>query len=92
MWDIRTVDKAYIGTDPTEVTNFATDRIDLTRTGITFDEVMPILRTEMNTQKARYDTTITALNKEIDAGQRPGVDQVMSTTIRRSWPSCSRTL
>jgi mono/diheme cytochrome c family protein len=77
MWDIRTVDKAYIGTDPTEVTNFAKDRIDLTRTGITFDEVMPMLRTEMNTQKARYDATIAALNKEIAVGQRPGVDHAM---------------
>jgi len=77
MWDIRTVDKAYIGTDPTEVDNFSNDRIDLTRSGITFDDVMPILKTEMNTQKARYDATISALKKEIAAGSRPGVDQAM---------------
>jgi hypothetical protein len=77
MWDIRTVDKAYIGTDPTEVNNFSNDRIDLTRTGITFDDVMPILKTEMNTQKARYDATILDLKKEIAAGLRPGVDQAM---------------
>jgi hypothetical protein len=39
--------------------------------------VMPILKTEMNTQKARYDATISDLKKEIAAGQRPGVDQAM---------------
>ncbi|HEV2487155.1 MAG TPA: di-heme-cytochrome C peroxidase [Terracidiphilus sp.] len=77
MWDIRTVDKDFVGTDPTEANNFFNYRIDLTRTGITVDEVMPMLKTEMDTQKARYAVLIPALKKEIAAGKRPGVDQAM---------------
>ncbi len=77
MWDIRTVDKAYVGTDPTEADNFLHYSVDLTRTGLTADEVMPMLRTEMETQKARYAVLIPALKKETAAGKRPGVDQAM---------------
>jgi hypothetical protein len=75
MWNIETVDKAYIGTDPTEVNNFSHDRVDLSPTGITFDDVMPMLKTEMYTQKARYDAIVSGLQKKIAAGRGPGVDQ-----------------
>jgi len=75
MWNIETVDKAYIGTDPTEVNNFSRDRVDLSPTGLTFDDVMPMLKTEMYTQKARYDDIVSGLQKKIAAGRGPGVDQ-----------------
>jgi mono/diheme cytochrome c family protein len=76
MWDIRTVNLEAIGTDPTEANNFLNYRVDLTRTGITFDQVMPMLKAEMETQKARYAVLVPALKKEIAAGKRPGVDEV----------------
>jgi len=77
MWDIRTVSKDWVGTDPTETDDFARYRVDLTSTGITFDEVAPMLKTEMETQKDRYALLIPALNKEIAAGRKPGVDDAM---------------
>jgi mono/diheme cytochrome c family protein len=77
MWDIRTVNKDVVGTDPTEADNFSNYRIDLTRTGITYDEVLPMLKMEMETQKARYEALIPALKREIAAGTKPGVDQAM---------------
>jgi len=77
MWDIRTVDKDWVGTDPTEADDFTNYRVDLTRAGITFDEVAPMLKAEMETQKDRYALLIPALKKEIAAGKRPGVDDAM---------------
>ncbi len=77
MWDIRTVKQNVVGTDSTETENFHNYTVDLSSAGITFDEVMPLLKTEMETQRVRYDIMIPALKKEIAAGKRPGVDQAM---------------
>jgi hypothetical protein len=67
-----------VGTDPTAANNFYSDRVDLTPIGLNFDnEVKPMLKKQWEIQKARYAVLIPALQKEIAAGVRPGVDQAM---------------
>ncbi|HUX44134.1 MAG TPA: di-heme-cytochrome C peroxidase [Terracidiphilus sp.] len=72
MWDIRPVAVQEIGTDPTAANNFVNDRVDLTRTGITYDEVKPLLLKEYNIQKQRYQALIPALQQEIAQQQKAG--------------------
>ena len=63
MWDIRTVD--IVGTDPTAANNFYKNTVDLTRTGLTFDEVQPLLKKGLETQKGRAAKEIPLLQQEI---------------------------
>ena len=53
MWVIRYKPIQVVGTDPTAANNFVNNTVDLTRTGITFDEVKQLLKAEYETQKAR---------------------------------------
>jgi mono/diheme cytochrome c family protein len=63
MWDIRTVD--IVGTDPTAANNFYKNTVDLTHTGLTFDEVQPLLKKGLETQKERADKAIPLLKQAI---------------------------
>lgn len=63
MWDIRTV--SIVGTDPTAADNFYNNTVDLTRTGLTFDDVQPMLKKDLEEQKARATTQIPLLQQQI---------------------------
>jgi hypothetical protein len=65
MWNIRTVDTSYVGTDPTTADNFYNYRIDLSRTGITYDQVKPLLEDEYHELKARNANLAADLQKVI---------------------------
>ena len=74
MWVIRYKPIDVVGTDPTAANNFVNNRVDLTHTGITFDEVKQLLKAEYETQKARDAALIPALQQEIDKAKSSGAD------------------
>ena len=53
MWVIRYKPIQVVGTDPAAANNFVNNTVDLTRTGITFEEVKQLLKAEYETEKAR---------------------------------------
>lgn len=65
LWEIWPVAVQQVGTDPTAANNFAQYRVDLTRTGLTPDQVDPLLKQQYEIQKARYATLIPALQLQI---------------------------
>ncbi len=65
LWEIWPVAVQQVGTDPTAANNFAQYRVDLTRTGLTPDQVDPLLKQQYEIQKARYATLIPALELQI---------------------------
>jgi mono/diheme cytochrome c family protein len=79
LWDIRPVDVQEVGTDATAADNFANYKVDLTRTGLTFDEVKPVLKKEMEIQKARADVQIPILQQQI-AHQQEVANRTKATT------------
>jgi hypothetical protein len=74
MWVIRWLDVKVVGTDPAAADNFFWNRVDLTRTGLTFDEVKRLLKREYDTMKMRQTTLIPALNQEIARQKAAGAD------------------
>ncbi len=74
MWVIRWLDVKDVGTDPTAADNFFRNRVDLTRTGITFDEVRRLLKSEYDTEKMRRANLIPALQQEIARRKAAGAD------------------
>ena len=75
LWDIRGVTIDKIGTDPTEAINFNSSTVDLTKTGLTFDEIQPMLKKQQEIQKARYEVLMPALEKELAEATKAGADQ-----------------
>jgi len=73
MWVIRYKPVQVVGTDPATANNFVNNTVDLTRTGITFDEVKQLLKDEYETAKARDAALIPALKQEI-ARKSAGAD------------------
>lgn len=65
LWVIRYIDVQDVGTDSTAADNFYKNRIDLTRSGITFDEVKPLLLEEYQKLKVRNANLATNLQNEI---------------------------
>ena len=74
MWVIRFKPIDVVGTDPVAANNFVNNTIDLTRTGITFDEVKQLLKAEYETEKARDAALIPALQQEIAHAKSSGAD------------------
>jgi mono/diheme cytochrome c family protein len=66
MWVIRYVDVKKVGTDSTAADNFYKNRVDMTSTGLTFDEVKPLLKDQYEEEKKRQAALLAALPKEID--------------------------
>jgi hypothetical protein len=65
LWVIRYVDVQDVGTDSTAADNFYKNRVDLTRSGITFADVKPLLVEEYQKLKVRNANLVTDLQKEI---------------------------
>ncbi|MGA9672087.1 MAG: di-heme-cytochrome C peroxidase [Terracidiphilus sp.] len=65
LWVIRYIDVEDVGTDSTAADNFYKNRVDLTRSGITFDDVKPLLVEEYQKLKVRNANLATDLPKEI---------------------------
>jgi cytochrome c5 len=76
MWVIRTVDVKKLGTDPAAADNFVRNRVDLTRAGLTFDEVKGLLKAEYDAMKTRQDKLLDELPKEIARRKAAGADPV----------------
>lgn len=74
MWVIRPKAIDVVGTDPLTANNFVNNTVDLTRTGITFDEVKQLLKAEYETEKARSAQLVPALKQEIARAKKPGAD------------------
>jgi hypothetical protein len=74
MWVIRFKPIDVVGTDPATANNFVNNTVDLTRTGITFDEVKQLLKAEYETQKARDAALIPALQQEIAKAKSSGAN------------------
>jgi hypothetical protein len=74
LWVIRWLDVQDVGTDPAAANNFVRNRVDLTRTGLTFDEVKRLLKREYDTMKVRQDALISALPQEIARRKAAGAD------------------
>jgi hypothetical protein len=74
MWVIRFKPIDVVGTDPATANNFVNNTVDLTRTGITFDEVKQLLKAEYETEKARDAALIPALQQEIARAKSSGAD------------------
>ena len=74
MWAIWYKDVKYVGTDPTAAENFFHNHVDLTPTGLTMDEVRPLLKSQYDAMKAREDTMLTALPQEIARSRAGGAD------------------
>lgn len=74
MWVIRWKDVEQIGTDPNTANNFVNDNVDLTKTGISFEEVRTLLKQQYETQKARQSNLVADIQKEIAAYKPTGPD------------------
>jgi mono/diheme cytochrome c family protein len=74
MWVIRWKDVSLVGTDPAAANNFVKNTVDLTRSGITFDEVKRLLGAEYGKMKTRQDALVDALPKEIAQRKAAGAD------------------
>jgi hypothetical protein len=74
MWVIRWKPVTEVGTDPATAHNFVWDTVDLTRAGITFDEVKRLLGAEYDKMKARQDKLIDALPAEIAQRKAAGAN------------------
>lgn len=65
MWVIRWKPYEVMGTDPNAARNFVKNRVDLSSTGLSYEEVRTVLKSQMETQKVRDTQLIPALEKEI---------------------------
>ena len=74
MWVIRWKDISLVGTDPASEHNFVHNTVDLTRAGIAFDEVKPLLKRGYDEMKTRQDKMIDALPAEIARRKAAGAD------------------
>ena len=74
LWVIRLKDVKDIGTDPNAALNFVNNTVDLTRAGLTQDEVRPLLRRELEEQKRREDAELPALEDELQRRTKAGAD------------------
>jgi hypothetical protein len=74
MWVIRYKPIQVVGTDPAAASNFVNNTVDLTRTGITFEEVKQLLKAEYETEKARDAVLVPALQQEIARRKSAGAD------------------
>jgi hypothetical protein len=74
MWVIRPKPIQVVGTDPLTANNFVNNTVDLTRTGITFDEVKQLLKAEYETEKARSAALVPALQQEIARSKNSGAN------------------
>ncbi len=72
MWEIWPVPVRAVGTDPTAANNFTRYRVDLSPTGLTLDEVKPLLKKQYLVQQARYAALIPALQQEIAQAKKAG--------------------
>ena len=71
MWLIEPVKASVIGTDPLTADNFVRDSSDLTASGITLDEVTPLLRQEYKQQQKRIAELVPALQAQIAKNKDP---------------------
>lgn len=83
LWVIHDLDVGDIGTDPTAANNFFEDRVDLTGSGITFDEVKRLLRSQSEVLKVRQAEMIPALEQEIARSKAAGVDPTVVSEFER---------
>ncbi len=91
LWAIRYVDLKRIGTDPNAARNFYQDVADLTRTGITLDEVRGLLKPQFEAAKTRQDAMIAALTADIARLKASGDKDALSEAqaemaVTQSWP------
>jgi hypothetical protein len=81
MWVIRYKPIQVVGTDPAAANNFVNNTVDLTRTGITFDEVKRLLKAEYETEKVRDAALLPALLDELNQAKSPGADTATPSEI-----------
>ena len=74
MWVIRWKPAEVIGTDPNAAMNFVKNRVDLSTTGVSYDEVRAVLKEQMDAQKVRDKSLLPALQKEMAAYKPTGPD------------------
>ena len=84
MWDIRWVATQQVGTDPTAAVNFYKNTVDLTKTGISYQEVKRLLKNQDEQQKTRQATLIPQLIAQLKA-QVPGQYSTPNALIAASW-------
>jgi len=83
MWEIWPVPAATVGTDPTGANNFFTYRVDLTRTGLTRQDVEPLVKKEYEIQKTRYAALVPALQLEIAQKKKAVADPATLAALSR---------
>jgi mono/diheme cytochrome c family protein len=65
LWVIRRLDVQEVGTDPTAAGNFFRNTVDLTRIGLSFEEVKALLKSQYDGMKTRQTTLLSVLPQEI---------------------------
>ena len=77
LWVIRWKPLDVIGTDPNAAQNFANNRVDLSKTGVSYDEVRRLLFAQYDGVRQRDEALVPALQKRLDAlKQAPADDPV----------------
>ena len=75
LWVIRIKDVQDVGTDPRAATNFARNKVDLSRTGLLPSEVRALLKRQLDQQKARHANLLPALEQEFARRKAAGADE-----------------
>jgi cytochrome c5 len=68
-WRIKTLPVEVIGTDPATAKNFVRTRVDLTKTGLTSDEVRPYLEKSLREKQRRLDEFRKAHGQPVTDGE-----------------------
>jgi hypothetical protein len=83
LWQISPVNVQQVGTDPTAANNFLQYRVDITSTGLTREEIDPLLKQQYEIQRTRYAALIPALQQEIAQAKKAGADAATLSALTR---------
>lgn len=83
LWEIWPINVQEVGTDPTAANDFSQYRVDITRTGLTKEEIDPLLKEQYEIQKTRYTALMPALQQQIALARRTGANAPTLSALAR---------